>query len=928
MPRSQDVHYDYEARQQYLRQSSRAPSRRPRKQWPPPAQVEDEVVSLSHEYNPGLPDIGGRAAYSRGSLDQQPIILDIQTHDPHSTNLATNLQDSCRSGDEASLTSTSSDDSLEPETPTDSAESNKDRRYVFVPQKGVEIPLTYDEPRTPIHNKRHEPQIQTEEIRGRRKAGPELDTDVAQSQSTFDTPIRIERERSPYSHAPRSKEHQASGGHLLSPKLMSPRVRQLDEQRQFTESAREAPTGRKGEMTDSSAMSSNRPPRPSMARHASVMAYPSEPLSARDPRCSPIQRAAHPVNLDTLPGRLGSDAHDSAMLSPDTPRPHRRFSINHLDDRLLEKRLDTSSPTQPNSQAPRAVPVAHEKKPKPAAALHSGTGLQNLDARLSESPYDRRHASPRPSPQASPHGSHTSSPISPPLQTPLPGSGSYRNDYFSAKHSVSDSRSDSLLNPASSPQLTNMSEDNSLRDTATRKIPGSRRASPSTIPTGRSLDPNSQLRTHARSPSPGHHRRSSTYSGEELQQWKGRPKSPQPTDMSSQSLRPAELQGRRRSYSAAPSPSQDLKDCVQPADSLEQAKSRHLSLRPSAPIRAASVGAPPASLPPCPRSSPVSGYNDWYLLHDSPAFLICPSCQQAVSDAGYGRYFERRFSTSTEQPLRCTFSVPWVRIAYLLMLKKGKSNANLLYEIAEVADDTPSCPGNRPAIRDWYRISDTDSDRSVSGFYACPYCVESLETIFPVLQGIFYKSKRHHSTEKRTCTLRYDSSRFATYVDSLEDTAKQAQEYRRAPNTHRFVELIKKLGPVRPCTRDAMIRGQAWYIIPQLPELTACAECYEDVVWPAVARGSDLASRFVQKPQAVAAPPAGVSCHLYSAKMRTTFQEACETEDFEHLREMGIKRFKLERELHGRMEEAKRYSRAQQEKAMAEIVEQWQDWDR
>ncbi|KAL8945812.1 MAG: hypothetical protein Q9183_008001, partial [Haloplaca sp. 2 TL-2023] len=187
------------------------------------------------------------------------------------------------------------------------------------------------------------------------------------------------------------------------------------------------------------------------------------------------------------------------------------------------------------------------------------------------------------------------------------------------------------------------------------------------------------------------------------------------------------------------------------------------------------------------------------------------------------------------------------------MLKKRKSDIDLLYDMADIADDTPPCTGKRPASRQWYRIADIDSDRNVAGFYACPYCVQSLEAIFPVLKGVFHKSRNshRHSTDERICSLRSDSSRFATYVDLLEDTAAQAVEYRRPPNTYRFVELARSMTQIPGCKRDDMLRDATWHIIPKLPEFTICGECYEDVVWPAVLQGSTLAARVGRKPERV-----------------------------------------------------------------------------
>ncbi|KAL9009892.1 MAG: hypothetical protein Q9173_005121 [Seirophora scorigena] len=702
MSRPQDIYFDYNARQQHLRERARASSRRPRNRWPPLPYAEEELVSLSHELRPDPPDAGGKVARSRGSLDQQPIILEVNPpaseHHPHRWR-ETGSQDRNRS---PSNDDTSSDESSGPETPTDPGsgdeERNRDRRYVFIPQEGVEIPLTYDEPRTPILAKRSESQARVRSDRGRGNV-PKLDTDISRAKPSHDVPVRLERERSPYRSTPRTKETRFSGEYLLSPEAMSPRMRHP-----------EPPSGPIGPPKRASSITPENmaqhkdhgPPRalrPSMIRHASAMAYSRESGTA--------------TRSPTYHG-------------------------------LKEPLYDAVAPARCNSSRPDAV--------LPDSRHRSSAFLQGL---------------------ASEH------------------------------------------------------------------------------PTGEGRTP--------------------------------------------------EL----------PSASQ----------------ARHLSLVSPTATRAASVGAPPATLPPCPRSIPVGGHNDWYSLHSYPSFKICPTCREAIGNAGYGRHLVAAFSKSPERPVRCAFSIPWVRMAYLLMVKKRRSDMSLLYDMADVAEDAAPCPGKRAAAREWYRIHDIDSDRKVPGFYACPYCIQNLEAIFPTLEGIFQKSRSHQSVEERTCSLGFDSSRFATYVDLLEDTANQAKEYRRAPNMYRFVELAKKMEAIPPCSRDDMLRGKTWHVIPKLPEFTACSDCYEEVVWPAVLQGLPLAKQFTRYPQTVEKAQVGVSCQMYSSRMRKVFLEACSDDDFDYLSRVALKRYRIERDLQRRITEAQRLPRAQREMAMEDIVDEWQDWD-
>ena len=125
------------------------------------------------------------------------------------------------------------------------------------------------------------------------------------------------------------------------------------------------------------------------------------------------------------------------------------------------------------------------------------------------------------------------------------------------------------------------------------------------------------------------------------------------------------------------------------------------------------------------------------------------------------------------------------------------------------------------------------------------------------------------------CDLRVESKRFAKYVDHLEEISNQANFYRRPPNMLRFVQFAQKMSEFRECTRDDMVLDQPWHFMPHLPEFTVCEECYNDVVWPAAAAGSEVAGSFNRTLQMLPQSPMGTSCQLYSERMRELFEGAC-----------------------------------------------------
>ncbi|KAL8893622.1 MAG: hypothetical protein Q9192_005084 [Flavoplaca navasiana] len=922
MSRPQDIYFDYSTRQQHLRDRSRAPSRRPKRRWPPLPKAEDEAIALAQEFKPGPPDAGGREARLRGALDQQPIILDT---DPQL--LPARPSPSPRPSREKEIkhryssrreASTSSDESSGPETPVDSDSEdesrNRDRRYVFIPQDGVEIPLTYDEPRTPIHGKTPQHRARLKPERGRVPV-PKLDTNLPRAKSTHDVPLRLERERSPYRSMPKHRETPVQGEFLLSPEAMTPKPRYHENGSHQTTQPERTPMTPTHNLEERRRDSPQKPTRPSMPRQRSAMAYPGEGAAAM---LSPAHNALRQENITTV----RREGQQTEHRTPTSPRRSSALPSPTASSRMMPPNGHVRQSSVP---PPKAQPVPTDKSKAPSVSLSGFPGQQSLNAMLANPLLEQRRASPRNSP--------SSSPLSSPPRTPPTESSNRKFGYMeSTRTNGPTSSPNSPLQPPPGRYSDHIIE---TRPDQRHVRPAirSRQTSPLPPVAAGHLVANQAPRIDIRSPSPAVRDLSASCNDGRERSRSQHPASPSdgPTPhKQTQTLRPGNLEHRRRSSSAVDTRPRLTIDSSRAQEVIDVAKPRHLNLKSPTATRAASVGAPPATLPPCPRSVPVGGYNDWYILHDYPEFKICPSCRKAVSEAGYGRHLTAAITNNPERHVRCSFSIPWIRMAYLLMIKKRRSDVNLLYDMADVVRETDPCPGKRPSTRQWYRIDDIDSsDRSVPGFYACPYCVRSLETIFPVLKDVFHKTRANsrHSLDQKTCSLRSDSSRFATYVDLLEDTANQANEYRRAPNTYRFVELAKTMGAIPPCARDAMLRGKTWHIIPKLPEFTVCPECYEDIVWPAVLQGLPLASHFTKTPQAIGKSQGVVSCQMYSTRMRKVFKESCEDDDFDYLRKVALKRYRVERELQAKIVEAQQLPRAEREEVMEEIVDEWTDWD-
>ena len=907
--------------------------RRSKRAWPPFSRVEDEATSLSHEYQPALSDTEDSEVSFRGDIDQQPIILEVN---PSITRLPAKLQSENRGNDSRSLKSRSSSESLGPYTP-EPTDENQDRRYVYIPEKGIEIPLTYDEPRIEIKSG---PKIHAKE-RGRQNT-PRLDTNVSRKSSPEHAPSPFERERLPYAHAPKlvePRETRFSGEYLLSPDILSSRIR-------FPKANHTAQTPRKTDsnISDQAAGSPKHPVRPSMRRNASAMAYPGEPVSAGG---SWHQSMHYEVSSD----ESDDSPDESSRIHPPKGSGHRPSDfarerpVPRFDGPVpLKERKANQRGTSPPLRSLSCV----DRGPAPRVLSHTSSGSHSKSNPISNPQVNTRRASPR----CSPPSTRQSSPATTPTRTP-PSNVHQRNIEvetikrttlpFSRPSSPSlKPQSARILGPLPGDTMEIGNGRPSIRSRQTSPLPSpaydssssgahrprSSQTSPLPSPRQGSSGFESGPRIDIRETSPGGHYRSSSYTEDPLQRCSTRHASLLPIDMpSSPTLRLPETGHRRRASSNAETRPSFPTDSLTLQKAFESPEAA-MRLRPLGPTRAVSVGpAPPTTLPSCPRKEPIAGYNDWYTLVGFPSFAICPTCRDAVMIPGYAHNFVLRAPKPRGQKIRCDFGVPWTRMAWLMTLSQKRPDVNVIYSIAEVAAHEPPCPGKVEAVREWYKIDDPNTGRQVYNFNVCSYCVRNVETLFPILRGIFHKGRKHQSAPMRICDLRTDSQRFSCYVDLLEETANQAIHFRRAPNTFRFVEFAKRMVVNRECPRENVLYGQGWYIIPHIPEFTACEECYDLIVCPVVERGSSLAAQFTRKPQVVASPHVGVSCQLYSPRMKKVFREACERNNLQYLRNVAIQRHTAERNLQTWQLEAHRYPEDEKADRLTDLVREWRRWE-
>lgn len=316
-------------------------------------------------------------------------------------------------------------------------------------------------------------------------------------------------------------------------------------------------------------------------------------------------------------------------------------------------------------------------------------------------------------------------------------------------------------------------------------------------------------------------------------------------------------------------------------------------------------------IPECQRQQPSRRHDDWLTLSGSTKFNICPSCFEAVfAPSPFYKYFKRAEPKGDRERTACDFgSSPWIRQAWYLTQQQRRYDLDLVYAVARVHANEPPCPGNHRETRDWYTLADKRG-YPLEKFDVCASDTKKAEALFPSVRGAFVRRSGGPGL-KRKCDLRDNSDRFREYIRLLVDVDEEAHVKRIPPNLDRFLSVARQKSQMKECTRDELLSDVGWHFIPQIPEFTACEECYTNIVWPAIAEGSSIAGRFNRTPQLIydegkdsrrrgckhERVPPGNSCQMYSDRMRRIFKKAVQTGDLGYLARKARERKDVEMDL-------------------------------
>ncbi|RAK99029.1 uncharacterized protein BO80DRAFT_495094 [Aspergillus ibericus CBS 121593] len=309
-------------------------------------------------------------------------------------------------------------------------------------------------------------------------------------------------------------------------------------------------------------------------------------------------------------------------------------------------------------------------------------------------------------------------------------------------------------------------------------------------------------------------------------------------------------------------------------------------------------------LAPCPRSIPVAGYQDWHTVKGLPHLAICPSCLKQMRKSEFRDLFILANPRPRGEMVRCSMSEPWTRLAWMQTLKKQLDSLELLHQITRPALSSKPCPGRTITDQHWYRIVDPETNLYLPQFNVCSACVRNLRVLMPQHRETF---KRCSIKQERACDFVTDSPRFVRYIDCLDMAANRAdQEHALRPDVTEFLSYARRKVVLRDCRRDRPILS-TWHYMPQLPELTVCEDCYDDVIWPLVKRRQPIARKFSTTMRLL--PGDGpsqcreASCQLYSPRMRAKLLEAVQQNDLTYLKQVALRRRDAEQRYRDREEE-------------------------
>lgn len=933
-----------------------------RRRWPPSPSVEDEADSLAHEIPTGGTEYpkSDEEAKSRGTVNQYPIILDIDEAksagaEPPDVRRPPNF-------DSSSVASQSSEDSYGPATPQNVryAPDEKDKRGPQIPStKDKEVSREEKQATSKAEKREERPRGRPNVAKIDTGLGGDLQGMIS-GQRRAPSPYAFTKPEPTDEHK-LANRNRFSGDTFLSPDAATPKnhISTLDSKR--SSSTRRERPDEHGSSTESD-HHRHRHKHRHHSRHRSARESYSGRDTSTEREHKETKMHHHGRHRDRSHQRAGPDSqtadhldehtskrhhrhfhherHGSKPDSPHTssaedskgryknqdhlnvandskPRRHSRSRPQRpvLDPSFLHYSPDDADVTRKNDDERRhGVDRAADSNAKPSSdqtRRHQTVEASSVGSKAMEDYFEsafhhnkrNTHPSPHPSPLGSPQESPNNSGPNTPPRTPRPTDSSFSNNYgrnpvtqgqAGASKPKAPSRASSIDVPHSTvPAPQKSSRPSSLLSKSSRSsseahytsnlnsatnIMKSKYSSP--LPSPIDHPPLQRSGSYAFPVGPNHPstQRSFSYSNND-------------------GHRPLSEEAHRLSSYHSPDLQFTPVNSSSPTTLRMSRSSAHSSQEKVPRLPPFSPAA--IDLPKCPRSTPTAGYHDWYSISDLPQLDVCPTCMKSIGNSRFRDLFVPSLPKGRDEMISCSLSDPWIRAAWIQTIKQRQPNLDMLHQILNKPLKTLQCPGKGMEARKWFRLIDPENREPVHGFAACTDCVRRVDIVFPQLKKMFLRIT--DLVQERKCDLECSSHRFDKYMELLDDaTTEYKNTHLSTPDIAAFVEHANRMARLRECNRDNMVIAAGWHFHPDLPELTICEECYDAIVWPL--RDKPIARDVTSSLSLVPGNrhDSGLSCQLYSQRMRTKFEEAVWNNDFRALRDSAVRRYTAERRLQER----------------------------
>ncbi|GLA55825.1 hypothetical protein AnigIFM63604_002909 [Aspergillus niger] len=251
----------------------------------------------------------------------------------------------------------------------------------------------------------------------------------------------------------------------------------------------------------------------------------------------------------------------------------------------------------------------------------------------------------------------------------------------------------------------------------------------------------------------------------------------------------------------------------------------------------------------------------WYASKAVPDLVVCTACYLDHFFLDHASSWELLDLTAEQQQqqLVCAMQTVPIYAAWAgckrVSMTENTDEYDGFEHLARLILESHPCSTDDMRNATWYAPENCTFD----AFAICRRCLLAFMVIPDFAKG--FKEFNFRRDGKWLCDFNPASPRFSKYLPKYEDAVNQG-------NFSIFSKYVSEHGPLPDCPRDQAYKNRKWF---GKGLFTACELCYKDVI-----HGTSLASYLD-----CAVVPNEARCQMYSRRMRTLWQQACENNDLD-----------------------------------------------